>query len=37
MFLEMGVCYDQCVLLAKFLLAFAQVHFIFQDQACLLL
>ena len=29
MLLEMGVSYDQCVLLAKLLLAFAQVHFIF--------
>ena len=26
MFLEMGVCNDQCVLLAKLLLAFAELH-----------
>ena len=37
MLLEMGVCYYQCVLLTILLLAFAQVHFIFQGQACLLL
>ena len=37
MLLEMGVCYDQCVLLAKLLLAFAQLHFIFQGQTCLVL
>ena len=33
---EEGVCYDQCVLLAK-LLAFALLHFVLQDQTCLLL
>ena len=37
MLLEMGVCYDQCVLLAKLLLAFAQLHFIFQGQTRLVL
>ena len=35
--LEIGVCYDQCVLLAKLLLAFAQLHFIFQGQTPLVL
>ena len=35
--LEDGVCYDQCVLLAKTLLAFALLHSIFQGQICLLL
>ena len=34
--LEEGVCYDQCVLLAK-LLAFALIHFVLQGQTCLLL
>ena len=33
--LEEGVCYDQCVLLAKLLLAFALPHFVLQGQiAC---
>ena len=31
-----GVCYDQCILLAK-LLAFALLHFVLQGQICLLL
>ena len=35
--LEEGVCYDQCVLLTKTLLAFAQLHFVLQGQTCLLL
>ena len=34
--LEEGVCYDQCVLLAK-LLAFALLHSVLQGQICLLL
>ena len=34
--LEKGVCSEQCVLLAK-LLAFALLHFAFQGQICLLL
>ena len=34
--LEEGVCYDQCILLAK-LLAFALLHFVLQGQTCLLL
>ena len=34
--LEEGVCYDQCVLLAK-LLAFDLLHFVPQGQICLLL
>ena len=34
--LEEGVCYDQCVLLAK-LLDFALLHFVFHGQTCLLL
>ena len=34
--LEQGVCYDQCVLLAK-LLAFALLRFVLQGQICLLL
>ena len=34
--LEEGVCYDQCILLAK-LLTFALLHFVLQDQTCLLL
>ena len=36
MLLEEGICYDQCVLLAK-LLAFALLHFVLQGQTCLLL
>ena len=35
--LEDGVCYDQCGLLAKPLLAFALLHFVLQDQTRLLL
>ena len=35
--LEEGVCYDQCVLLAKLLLAFTLIHSILQGQICLLL
>ena len=35
--LEEGVCYDQCVLLAKLLLAFVVLHFVIQSQTCLLL
>ena len=34
--LEEGVCYDQCVLLAK-LLSFALLHSVLQGQICLLL
>ena len=34
--LEEGVCYDQCVLMAK-LLGFTLVYFLFQSQICLLL
>ena len=34
--LEEGVCYDQCVLLAK-LLAFALLHSVLQGQICQLL
>ena len=34
--LEKGVCYDQCILLAK-LLAFALLLFVLQGQTCLLL
>ena len=34
--LEEGVCYDQCILLAK-LLAFALLHFVLWGQICLLL
>ena len=34
--LKEGVCYDQCILLAK-LLAFALLHFILQGQTCLLI
>ena len=38
MLLEEGVCYDQCVLLAKlYLLAFALLHSVLQGQICLLL
>ena len=33
-FLEEGVCYDQCILLAEL---FALLHSVFQDQICLLL
>ena len=36
MLLEKGVCYDQCILLAK-LLAFALLHFVLQGQTYLLL
>ena len=36
MLLEEGVCYDECVLLAK-LLAFALIHFVLQGQIYLLL
>ena len=32
MLLEEGVCYDQCILLAKLLLAFALLHFVLQIQ-----
>ena len=35
--LKEGVCYDQCILLAKLLLAFALLHFVLQGQICLLL
>ena len=34
--LEEGICYDQCILLAK-LLGFALLHFVLQGQICLLL
>ena len=34
--LEEGVCYDQCILLAK-VLAFALLHLVLQGQTCLLL
>ena len=34
--MEECVCYDQCILLAK-LLAFALLHFVLEDQTCLLL
>ena len=37
MLLEEGVCYDQCILLAKRLLAFALLHSVLQRQICLLL
>ena len=37
MLLEKGLCYDQCLLLAKLLLAFALLHFVLQGQTCLLL
>ena len=33
---EEGVCYDECVLSAKLLLAFALLHSVFQGQICLL-
>ena len=33
--MEDGVCYDQCVLLAK-LFAFDLLHFVLQGQTCLL-
>ena len=36
MFLEEGVCYDQCILLAK-RLVFDLVHFVLQGQICVLL
>ena len=32
-----GICYDQCVLLAKLLLPFDLLRFVFQGQICLLL
>ena len=35
--LEEGVCYDQCILLAELLLAFALLHSVLQGQICLLL
>ena len=35
--LEGDVCYDQSVLLAKLLLAFALLHSVLQGQICLLL
>ena len=35
--LEEGVCYDQCILLAELLLAFALLHSVLQSQICLLL
>ena len=35
--LEEGVCYDQCILLGKTLLAFALLPFVLQGQTCLLL
>ena len=35
MLLEEGVCYDQYVLSAKLLLAFALIHFVLQEQTCL--
>ena len=35
MFLERGVCYNQLVLLTS-LLAFSRLHFVLQDQTCLL-
>ena len=34
--LEEGVFFDQCIVLAK-LLAFSLLHFVHQDQTCLLL
>ena len=37
MFLEDGVCYDQCIFLAKLLLLFSLLHSVFQGQICLLL
>ena len=37
MLFEEGICYDQCVLLAKLLLAFALLHSVLQGQICLLL
>ena len=36
MLLEEGVCYDQCVLLGKLLLAFALLCFVLQGQIGLL-
>ena len=35
--LEEGVCYDQCVLFSKTLLAFDLLCFVLQGQICLLL
>ena len=35
--LEEGVCYDQCIFLAKLLLVFALLHSVLQGQICLLL
>ena len=35
-FLEEGVCYDQCKTLGKTLLPFALLHFVIQGQICLL-
>ena len=35
--LEEGVCYNQCILLTKLLLAFALLHSVLQGQICLLL
>ena len=35
--LEEGLCYDQCILLAKRLLIFAILQFVLQGQMCLLL
>ena len=37
MLLEKGICYDQCILLAKLLLAFDLLRFVLQSQICLLL
>ena len=37
MLLEEGVCYDQCIFLAKLLLVFALLHSAFQGQIYLLL
>ena len=35
MLLEEGVCYDQCILLAKLVLAFALLHFVLKSKfAC---
>ena len=36
MLLEEGICYDQCILLAKLLSAFALLHSVLQGQICLL-
>ena len=35
--LDEGICYDQCILLAELLLAFARLHSVLQGQICLLL